>query len=139
MSDGSDKPMVVATKGRAPSFTECMRLMRQRDPLIREEGFHGLLPRAHEHLDELQEEFRTERDLGLKAWLVELIGHAGDAAGVPFLLEQSRSSDEAIRMWATRGLLKLNTRAARLRLRAEIEGLPAEEAARVRAALDMKG
>ena len=58
-------------------------------------------------------EFQTEKDHGLRCWLLELIGEARSEKAFDLLCEQIQSSDESLRDWAIRGLRKLNTREAR--------------------------
>ena len=60
-------------KKRFPGFQECMRLMRKRDAQLQEDGFHFLLPHAHEYVQQLIDEFSHETDSGLRWWLLELI------------------------------------------------------------------
>lgn len=98
---------------RYPGFKKCMAMMRKRDPLAQEEGFHLLRPHASEHVGELIEEFRRESDLGLRCWLLELIGEARSAAAFDLLAEQLRSPSPALRGWAIRGLKALGTTASR--------------------------
>lgn len=46
-----------------------MRLMRQRDPQMQEEGFHLLRSQAHRYTEQLMKEFAQETDPGLRYWL----------------------------------------------------------------------
>jgi HEAT repeat protein len=102
-----------------------MRLMRSSDRQRMEDGFHLLLPHAAEHVDELIDEFRGESDdIGLRRWLLELIGEARSPEALPLLVEQLASEDESLRAWAVRGLEKLDTPPARRQLwRARANGL----------------
>ena len=88
-------------------------MMRKHNPQTMEDGFYSLLPHAAEHIDELLAEFQTEKDHGLRCWLLELIGEARSEKAFDLLCEQLQSSDESLREWAIRGLRKLNTREAR--------------------------
>jgi HEAT repeats len=88
-------------------------MMRKRSPQTMEDGFYALLPHAAEHIDELMAEFQTEKDHGLRCWLLELIGEARSEKAFDLLCEQLQSSDESLRSWAIRGLRKLNTKEAR--------------------------
>jgi hypothetical protein len=90
-----------------------MRMMRKHSGQTREDGFQWLLPHASEHVRELIEEFKNEKEQGLRCWLVELIGSAKLAEAFPFLVEQLRSSEEGVRFWAIWGLKNLNTKEAR--------------------------
>lgn len=91
-----------------------MRLMRKHDPQAREDGFHGLLPFAAEHVTELIDEFNAERDdHGLRCWLLELIGAARSPQAFDLLAEQLHSTDESLSSLAARGLAQLDTQDAR--------------------------
>src|SRR4051794_13429790 len=98
---------------RFPGYAACLAMMRHRDPDTQEQGFHWLLKHAAEHVGPLMEEFRTERDHGLRCWLLELIGEAKSENPFPLMIEQLRSSDESLRGWAAHGLRTLNTPEAR--------------------------
>mgnify|MGYP003385417960 CR=1 FL=1 len=90
--------------------------MRKHDPLLQEDGFHWLAPRAGAHLLELMRDFQAEPDHGLRCWLLDLIGRAKDDRALSLLLDQLRSTDEALRGWAIRGLEHLDTHEARAAL-----------------------
>lgn len=95
-------------------FREAMWLMRRHDPQRNEDGYHILLPVAHEHVDELIEAFQEEHDdHGLRCWLLELIGEARSEKALPVLAEQLNSSDEKLQAQAERGLKLLNSKEAR--------------------------
>ena len=95
-------------------FREAMRLMRSHDPQSQEDGFHQLLPRAADHLDELIAQFEQEQDdHGLRCWLLELIGAAQSPGALPVLGAQLDSDDESLRYRAVAGLKKLDTPEAR--------------------------
>jgi hypothetical protein len=100
-------------KEQFPGFQECLRLMRKRDPQLREEGFHLLLPHAHEHIQQLMELFAQETDSGLRCWLLELLAEAKDASAFPLFLEQLQSNEGSLKTMAIRGLKQLNTKEAR--------------------------
>jgi hypothetical protein len=72
-----------------------------------------LRPHAAEYLDELITEFRREHDLGLRCWLLELIGEARSSVALVLLVEQLHNDDEALRSCAARGLKLLDTKDAR--------------------------
>ncbi|MCP2246162.1 HEAT repeat domain-containing protein [Lentzea aerocolonigenes] len=95
-------------------FAEAMRLMRRRDPQLREDGFWALKPHAAEHVDELIEAFHAEQDHGLRAWLFELIAEARDPKALPLLVRHL--ANEELRMYAVHGLKALNTKEARTAL-----------------------
>ncbi|HEX6520222.1 MAG TPA: HEAT repeat domain-containing protein [Streptosporangiaceae bacterium] len=98
----------------ALSFGEAMRLMRSHDPQCQEDGFHQLLPRAADYLDELIAQFEQEQDdHGLRCWLLELIGAARSPNALPVLEAQLDCDDESLREWAVGGLKKLDTPKAR--------------------------
>lgn len=88
-------------------------MMRRRNAWIAEQGFHELLPRANEHAEALMAAFAAETHHGVRCCLLELIGEARAERAFDLLCEQFRSSDEALRGWAVRGLQLLDTPAAR--------------------------
>jgi hypothetical protein len=100
-------------KQRFPGFDECMRLMRRHNRKLREDGFHALLPHAHEHVDELIPAFQSETEHGLRCWLLELLGEARSVKAFALLVEQLHGDDESLRCWAARGLQLLATKEAR--------------------------
>jgi hypothetical protein len=100
-------------KAKFPGFKKCMAMMRKRDGQTREEGFHWLLPHAGAFVHELIEEFGKEEDLGLRCWLLELIGSAKSPDAVDFLAGQLRGDDQRLRHWATWALNNLDTKEAR--------------------------
>lgn len=99
-------------KAKFSGFRKCMEAIRRSDPQAQEDGFHQLLPHAGEHVDELIEEFRNEENLGLRCWLLELIGAAKSPDAFEFLAGQLRSPDQQLRFWAIVGLHKLGTQEA---------------------------
>src|SRR4051812_46277625 len=104
-------------KLKFPRFQGCMKMMRKRNPQTQEDGFHWLLPHANEHVHELIAEFKVENDIGLRCWLLELIGAAKSPDACGLLAEQLRSDNESLRQWAIIGLKALNTKEARTLLR----------------------
>jgi len=100
-------------KNRFPGFKRCMAMMRSRDPHEQEDGFHCLLPRAGDHVDELIDAFIHEVDYGLRCWLLELLGEAKSDKCFDLFAAHLSSSDEILRSWAVRGLEMLNTKSAR--------------------------
>lgn len=100
-------------KAKFPGFKKCMAMIRNRDPQTQEDGFHCLLPRAGEYVHQLIEEFRRETDLGLRCWLLELIGSARSRDAFEFLAGQLRAGHQQLRYWAIWGLKNLETKEAR--------------------------
>jgi hypothetical protein len=88
-------------------------MMRKHNPQIQEDGFHWLLHRAEQHVEELIEDFTREEEHGLKCWLLELIGEARSPKAFTLLCEQLRSPDESLRDWAILGLQQLGNKEAR--------------------------
>ena len=100
-------------KARFPGFNKCMEMMRSQNPQIQEDGFHFLLPEAPQYVQELIEAFQSEQGLGLRCWLLELIGAAKSERAFDFLAGQLRSESWQLRYWAIRGLKHLDSRQAR--------------------------
>jgi hypothetical protein len=100
-------------KAKFPGFKKCMAMMRKHAPQTQEEGFHWLLPNAGEYTHELIDEFIKEKDLGLRCWLLELIGSAKSPDAFDFLAGQLRANDQRLRHWAIWALKNLDTQEAR--------------------------
>jgi hypothetical protein len=100
-------------KARFPGFAKCMELMRKHNPQLQEEGFAILRPHAHEYVDELIEEFGRETDLGLRCWILELLGEAKSPSAFPLFIDVLLGNEENLWSWAIRGLHKLNSKQAR--------------------------
>src|SRR5947209_11514265 len=90
-----------------------MAMMRKRDGWTQEDGFHWLLPHAGEYVHELIEEYGKEDALGLRCWLLELIGSAKSPDAFDFLAGQLRAADQQLRYWAIWALKNLGTKEAR--------------------------
>ncbi len=103
----------MTKKSTPSSFEQCLRMMRKRDPQIQEDGYHYLLARAPEYLDQLMAQFEIEQDIGVRWWLLELIGEARSPEAFLLLAECLRSDDERLRVRAIWGLKKLDTEDAR--------------------------
>jgi hypothetical protein len=116
-------------KPRFPGLKKCMAMMRKRDGQTKEDGFHWLLPHAKVYVHELIEEFDKEKDLGLRCWLLELIGSSQSPHTFSCLAGQLRCNNECLRHWAIWGLAQLDTKEARSLLwqaRSFTFGSPAE-------------
>lgn len=100
-------------KPRTVKFEEALRLMRSRNSLTAEEGFHLLRAMAADHTRLLIMEFEAEPRHDMRCWLLELIGEARDETALGVLVREARSSDVKLRSWAVRGLQALETPAAR--------------------------
>jgi hypothetical protein len=91
-----------------------MAMMRKRNAVIQEDGFHWLRPHAAEFVEELIAEFNAEqKDHGLRCWLLELIGEARDARALPLMVELLGSNDDRFRGRAIAALRLLNTSESR--------------------------
>jgi hypothetical protein len=96
-----------------PGFQQCMKMMRQHDPEIKEEGYHCLLPFAHEHVPELTAAFQAETKHGLRCWLFELLGEARSPDLLPLFAEALRGEDDSLWWRALYALKLLDTKDAR--------------------------
>jgi len=95
-------------------------MMRSRDPHDSERGFDFLREHADAFVDELLAEFAAGPD----PLLLELIAEARSSRALAVLAEQLDSTDDALQMWAVRGLEMLDTREAlRLLEQARADGL----------------
>ncbi len=100
-------------KDRFPSFKKCLAMMRSKNPAVQEDGFHYLRPRAAEFVPQLMSEFDVETDIGLKGWLLELLGDAHDPSLLGLFKDHLRSDNESFRYWAIRGLHLMDTKESR--------------------------
>jgi len=100
-------------KARFPGFKQCMAMMRERDSQTQEDGFHLLLPHAGEYLHELIREYDEEGCLGLRCWLLELVGSARSPDSFNFLARQLLADEEQLRLGAIRALTELDIKQAR--------------------------
>ena len=96
-----------------PGFAKCMQLIRKHNPQLQEEGFALLRPHAHEYVDELIEEFGRETDLGLRCWILELLGESKSPRAFPLFIDVLRSNEQNLWSWTIRGLRELNSKQAR--------------------------
>ncbi|MDQ2902057.1 MAG: HEAT repeat domain-containing protein [Chloroflexota bacterium] len=109
--------LILRKKGfggnRFPGFKQCMKMMRQHDPQVQEDGFYWLKCHANEYLDQLIAELNVEEKPGLRGWLLELIGEARSPLAFPLLVEYLHGTDEMLRDWAVFGLKNLDSKEAR--------------------------
>jgi hypothetical protein len=110
-----------------PGFENCLKMMRSKNAMVQEDGFHFLAPHASGYLDELIAALQTEEDRGLRSWLLELIGEAKALEAFPVLVKYLYSSDDMLRRWATKGLEKLSTTSEGRRLLWEVFGTVFEQ------------
>jgi len=99
-----------------PGFDRCMEMMREHDALTQEDGFHLLLPHAHEYVPQLIAAFEVEKDRGdsgLGFWFLELLAEAKSPEAFPLFAACLRSDHALIRSGAIYGLHKLDTKDAR--------------------------
>lgn len=94
-------------------FMRGMKMMRQRDPQVQEDGFGLVRQVATEHVADLVAAYLDEEDPGLRCWLLELVGEARSPEALPILRDALTSPDEAIRSWARAGLQKLDSKDSR--------------------------
>jgi HEAT repeat protein len=97
-------------------FERAMEMMRAADPRRREDGFDFLREHADDYVEELAAEFEREDDYGLRCRLLELLAEARSPQALPILTAQLGGDDEALHMWAVRGLEMLDTRESRAAL-----------------------
>ena len=103
----------VGAYARNVNFESAMGLMRQHDPQLQEDGFEFLRTRTKDHVGELMSAFATERDQGLRCWLLELIGLARSETALPLFAGLLADQDESFREWARVGLELLDSKEAR--------------------------
>ncbi|GAA3511854.1 hypothetical protein GCM10022234_03070 [Aeromicrobium panaciterrae] len=106
----------------ADRFAEAMRLMRKHDPQLMEDGFGMMRTIAGSHLPKLVEAYESEPDIGLRRWLLELIGSTARAENLNVLVDALGAEDEALRETAAAGLALMDTKEARTVLYEHREG-----------------
>jgi hypothetical protein len=98
-----------------PSFSDCIAMLRSRDPLTYEDGYHWLQSRLGEHLDDLIALTLQETDPAMRGKFVELLGDSKDPRALPHLQRELTHPERGVRMWAYQGLLYFESdEAARL-------------------------
>lgn len=50
-------------KNKFLSFEKCLKMMESRDPQKSEDGFHCLLPKAHEYTQQLIDEYQCVNEI----------------------------------------------------------------------------
>jgi hypothetical protein len=101
------------SKPHEPTVADLLKMMREGNPQVAEDGFHYLRPRAREHVDELLTALATETNHAMQCWLLELIGEAKSDKGFVALCAYAKSADDSLKAWAVQGLVKLNSRQAK--------------------------
>jgi len=103
-------------KQKFPGFENCMRMMRKSDPQIQEDGFNWLARHVKEHVDQLIDTFNIEKDIGIKCWLLELIGKSKSPKSFQVLKDSLNHENASVVNWAVWGLQNLDTKEARREL-----------------------
>ncbi len=85
-------------------IVECLQQFREGH---RDNAFFGLLEMDHEVLPELMAAFRAERDVQVRAFIVEVIWQHRQQSVIPFLGEALGSPEPAIWQEALDGLVTL--------------------------------
>jgi hypothetical protein len=93
-------------------FAQALEMMRSGDPKTSEDGFDFLREHADAYTEDLIAAFEAEEDHRLRCWLLELVAEARSSAAIPVFAAQLESLDDAVRLWAVRGLEMLDTREA---------------------------
>ncbi len=100
-------------KNDFPGFQKCLAMMRKHDPQTQEDGFHCLLHRAGEYVNELLAEFSNEDNDISRFWLLELLAEAKSPALLPLFTECLYGANASLSLDALFALNKLNTKEAR--------------------------
>ena len=109
----AEEKLIGIARGPYPGFRASLALMRSRDGGTSEDGFYYLLPHAAENVEALIAEFAQEMDLGMRYWLLELIGAARSPIAFDLLIALLKDEDDSIRRRAIWGLQKLDSKDAR--------------------------
>ena len=84
----------------AIEFSESIEMLRSRDPMVYEDGFHWLIGHCDAYIDELIELMVAEAKPSIRGKFVEVIGHSRNEKVIPFLEEELKHENSEVRSWA---------------------------------------
>lgn len=89
-----------------PGFKKGMELLRKKsNGMMQEEGYHWLLTRVDEYLDDLIAEFSKPENVRIQDWIIELIGLSTSPKAFEFLRDQLFENDPRNKSWVIYGLV----------------------------------
>ena len=83
-----------------PEFNECIEMLRSRDPMTYEDGYHWLQGYLDKYIDELVQLMLKEEDPDRRSKFVELVGDSKNPKVIPILKAELRNPHKEVRSWA---------------------------------------
>ena len=81
-------------------FNEAIDLLRSKDPMTFEEGFHWLIGFVDEYLDQITALMKDELNPDLRGKFIEVLGYSDDERVIPVLAAELNSQYRDVRFWA---------------------------------------
>ena len=81
-------------------FKEAIGLLRSKDPMTFEEGFHWLIGFVDEYLDQITGLMKNELNPDLRGKFIEVLGYCNDERVIPILAAELTSEHRIVRFWA---------------------------------------
>ena len=81
-------------------FNEAIDLLRSKDPMTFEEGFHWLIGFVDEYLDQITVLMKNELNPDMRGKFIEVLGHCNDERVIPVLAAELKSEHRDVRFWA---------------------------------------
>ncbi len=92
-----------------PGFQECLKLIKSKNPMEFEDGFHLLLPHVREFGEAIVELIKIETDPKIQSRLVELLGECEDEKYKSIFESLLTSKDHDVVAWSLTSLEKLSS------------------------------
>ena len=92
-----------------PGFDACIDLIRSKDPMIFEDGYHLLLPRVKDFGDRIVKLIQSESDPKIKPRFVELLGECEDKQYLPIFEKLLESEIHDVVAWSLTSLERINS------------------------------
>lgn len=87
-------------------------MLRSKDPMTYEDGYHWLQGHLIDHFDALLDLMQSESEPRMRSKFVELIGDSQLPKAIPFLENELQHTDREVRVWAYNSLMYFeNTKA----------------------------
>ena len=81
-------------------FKEAIEMLRSKDSMTFEDGFHWLIGHADEYLEQLASLIQNEPIPDLRGKLIEVLGHCSNEKAISILAAELSNEDRDIRFWA---------------------------------------
>ena len=82
------------------NFKECVEMIRSKDSMTYEDGYHWLQGHLDNHLDDLILLMQRENDPSMRGRFLELIGDSKNPTVIPVLEVELRNESSEVRSWA---------------------------------------